>query len=60
MDNIVLSWLLSSLTVDHQATIHEHGGTTSQVWLAIEDRFLDTQFRNLVQGTSPSTTTVIG
>jgi uncharacterized membrane protein YgcG len=60
MDNVVLSWLLGSLSVDLQATVRERGGTARQVWLAIEDQFLgsheartlylDTQFRNFVQG----------
>jgi hypothetical protein len=60
MDNVILSWLLGSLSVNLQATICEHGGTTHQVWLAIEDQllgnhkfrtlYLDTQFHNFVQG----------
>jgi hypothetical protein len=40
MDNIVLSWVLGSLSIDLQATVHEHGGTARQVWLAIKDKFL--------------------
>jgi hypothetical protein len=48
MDNVILSWLLSSLSVNLQATVCEHGGTTCQVWLAIEDQFLGkNKFRTL-------------
>jgi hypothetical protein len=58
MDNIVLSWVLGSLSIGLQATVHEHGGTARQVWLAIKDQFLgnheahtlylDMQFHNFV------------
>jgi hypothetical protein len=37
IDIVVLTWLLSSLTVDLQATVREKGDTARQVWLAIED-----------------------
>jgi hypothetical protein len=42
MDSVTLSWLLSSLSVDLQATVCECGDTSRQVWLAIQDQFLGT------------------
>jgi hypothetical protein len=60
MDNVALSWLLGSLSIDLQVTVRERGGIARQVWLAIKDQFLgnreartlylDMQFHNFVQG----------
>jgi hypothetical protein len=43
MDNVVLSWLFGTITVELQDMVRVHGGTTWDVWLAIEDHFLGNQ-----------------
>jgi hypothetical protein len=64
MDNVVLSWLLGTITVDLQETtrVSDRGcdRTAHQLWVALEEQFLsnreactlhfDTQFWLFVQG----------
>jgi hypothetical protein len=40
MYNIVLSWLFNTIIVHLHDIVHERGGTSRQVWLAIEEQFL--------------------
>jgi hypothetical protein len=41
MDNVVLSWLFDTLTIKFQDIVHQRGGTTRQVWLAIEEELIN-------------------
>jgi hypothetical protein len=41
MDNVVLAWILGSLTVEIQDDVRERRGTARQAWVAIETKFLD-------------------
>jgi hypothetical protein len=60
MDNVILSWLLGTITVDLQKTTHACDRTTHQLWFALEEQFLsncevrtlhfDTQLWLFVQG----------
>jgi hypothetical protein len=35
MDNIMLTWILGTLSIELHETVHEPSKTTCQVWLAI-------------------------
>jgi hypothetical protein len=60
MDNVVISWLHDTITVELQDIIHDQSDTTCQAWLSLEDQFvgnrearalhLDTQFHLFSQG----------
>jgi hypothetical protein len=60
MDNIVLSWVTGTISVELKDIIRERGGTDRHAWIALENQFLenqetqalhlDAQFRNFVQG----------
>jgi hypothetical protein len=41
MDNVVLSWLFDTLTIKFQDIVRQRGGTTRQVWLAIEEELIN-------------------
>jgi hypothetical protein len=40
MDNVVLSWLHGTITVELQDIIRDQADTARQEWLALEDKFL--------------------
>jgi hypothetical protein len=40
MDNVVLSWLHGTITVELQDIIRDQADTARQEWLALEDQFL--------------------
>jgi hypothetical protein len=60
MDNVVLSWLHDTITVELQDIIRDQADTARQAWLALEDQFLgnrdaralhlDAQFHLFSQG----------
>jgi hypothetical protein len=60
MDNVVLSWLHGTITVELQDIIRDQADTARQAWLALEDQFLgnrdaralhlDAQFHLFSQG----------
>jgi hypothetical protein len=60
MDSVVLSWLLSTISIDLQETTCARDRTAQQLWVALEEQFLgnhkacalhlDTQFRLFIQG----------
>jgi hypothetical protein len=60
MDNVVLNWIINSISVDLHQVVWERGCTARHLWLAIENQFLgnreqrtlhlDAAFRNIVQG----------
>jgi hypothetical protein len=41
MDNVVLSWLHGTITVELQDIIHDQADTARHAWLALEERFLE-------------------
>jgi hypothetical protein len=60
MDSVVLNWISNSITPELYQVVRERGATARQLWLAIENQFLenreqrtlhlDAAFRNFVQG----------
>ena len=62
MDNVVLSWLNDTITVELQDIVCDQADTARQTWLALEGQFprnqearvlhLDVQFHLFSQGTS--------
>jgi hypothetical protein len=56
MDNIVLSWVTGTISIELQDTIHEFGGTTCQAWIAMENQFLGNNRRGLFTSTPNSST----
>jgi hypothetical protein len=40
MDNVVISWLHGTITVELQDIIRDQSDTGRQSWLALEDQFL--------------------
>jgi hypothetical protein len=60
MDNVILSWIINSISADLHQVVRERGCTTRHLWLAIENQFLgnreqhtlhlDAAFRTFVQG----------
>jgi primosomal replication protein N len=40
MDNVVISWLHGTITVELQDSIHDQSDTARQAWLALEGQFL--------------------
>lgn len=43
MDNVVLSWLYGTLTIELQDIVREREGIARQAWVALEDQFLGNQ-----------------
>jgi hypothetical protein len=43
MDNMVLSWLYGTLTIELQDIVREREGIARQAWVALEDQFLGNQ-----------------
>jgi hypothetical protein len=41
MDNMVLSCLLGTITVDLKEITRNHDHTADQLWVALEEQFLD-------------------
>ena len=63
LDNIAMSWIFGTISIDLQDIVRTHGGTARQAWVALEGQFLgnaefralqlDAIFLTFEQGTSP-------
>ena len=51
LDNVAMSWIFGTISLDLQDIVRTHGGTTRQAWLALEGQFLgNATFRTFEQG----------
>jgi hypothetical protein len=60
LDNVAMSWIFGTISLDLQDLVRTHGGTARQTWVALEGQFLgnaeyralqlDATFRTFIQG----------
>ena len=54
LDNVAMSWIFGTISLDLQDLVRTHGGTARQAWVALEGQFLATPSTATSSSTPPS------